>query len=139
MEHINWLAYAAAVVVQVVVGYVWFLPGVMGNYWAKANGKTFEEMTPQNAGMTYGLTILLTLLFTFFLLINVTGPGQEADKFGTFQHGIGHGVFLTLLVVTPIFGTVTLFEKRGLSWLIVHGGYWFLRIALAGGILSMWR
>jgi hypothetical protein len=136
---INWLAYAVAVVAQIVIGFLWFHPSVMGKTWAKANGITIEDMKPSNPGMTYGLTILYTLIFTFWLLINVTGPGQEDIQYHTFKHGLGHAALLTGFVILPVIGTPGLFEKKSKAWVFVHVGYWFLRMAVAQGILSMWR
>ena len=141
--NINWLAFAVAVVAQMVVGYLWFHPSVMGKVWAKANGIDIKDMKPKNAGVTYGITILLTLFFTMWLTINVTGPGQDVapdgHSFHTFQHGLGHAILITFFIMIPVFGTPALFEKRGWGWFIVHVGYWFLRMAVAFGILSAWR
>jgi len=135
----NWIAYAVAVVAQMIIGYIWFHPAVMGKRWAKANGINIEDMKIANPGMTYGLTILYTLIFTFWLAINVTGPGQEDMKYHTFQHGIAHATLLTIMVILPVIGTPGLFEKKGFGWTMIHVGYWFLRMAVAQGILSLWR
>jgi len=139
----NWTAYAVAVVAQLIIGYIWFHPSVMGKMWAKANNSDYETMKPDKPGMMYGLNLVFTLLFTVFLMINVTGPGQDTapdgHSFHTFQHGFAHAVILTIMIIIPIFGTPAVFEKRGMNWVIVHVGYWFLRLAVAGGILSMWR
>jgi hypothetical protein len=136
---INWIAYAVAVVAQMVIGFLWFHPAVMGKMWARANGVTVEEMKPTNPGLTYGLTILYTLVFTFWLAINVTGPGQEDLKYHTFQHGIAHATFLTIMVIIPVIGTPALYEKKKFGWMVVQVGYWFIRMAVAQGILSLWR
>lgn len=135
----NWIAYAIAVVSQMVIGFVWFHPAVMGKMWAKACGVTVEDMKPSNPGLTYGLTILYTLIFTFWLMINVTGPGQEDVKFHTFQHGLSHAALLTVMVIIPVIGTPAVFEKKGLNYMIVQCGYWFFRMAVAQGVLSLMR
>jgi hypothetical protein len=69
----------------------------------------------------------------------VTGPGQEDVKFHTFQHGVAHAILLSIMVMLPVFGTPALYEKRSWSWTLCHVGYWFVRMAVAGGILSLWR
>ncbi|MFN0032700.1 MAG: DUF1761 domain-containing protein [Flavobacteriales bacterium] len=143
MENANWIAYAVAVVAQMVIGFLWFHPSVMGKMWAKAIGTTVEGLKPKNPGMVYGLTILYTLLFTFFLMTNVTGPGQDVapdgHSYATFQHGLAHAVALTLMVILPVLGTPALFEGKSKGWMIVQVGYWFVRMAVALGILSAWR
>lgn len=141
--HTNWAAFAAAVVAQMGIGYIWFHPKVMGAMWAKALGISIEEMKPKNPGMVYGLTTLYTLLFTLFLLLNVTGPGQDVAPDGhsyhTFQHGIGHAILLTTLVIIPVLGSPALYEGKKKEWMIVQTGYWLLRLIVAAGIISMWR
>lgn len=141
--NMNWLAYFSAVIAQMLIGYIWFHPKVMGTYWAKANGLDFESLRPTHLHRAMLFTLLYTLLFTFFLKINVTGPGQDIAPDGhsyiTFQHGLVHACILTLMVIVPVFGTPAQYEKRNWNWAICHVGYWFLRMAVACGILSMWR
>ncbi len=141
--HINWAAYGLAVVAQIIIGYIWFHPSVMGKMWAKANGIEIKDIMPKNPGMAYGLSILLTLFFTMFMVTNVTGPGQDTAPDGhsyhTFQHGIAHAIVMTLMIIVPIFGTLALFTKKNWAWFIVQTGYWFLRMFVAFGILSAWR
>ena len=141
--HFNWLAIAVAVVAQMVIGYIWFHPSVMGKMWADANGKTVEEMKPKNPGMVYGIAILYTIFFTMFLVQNVTGPdqdtGPDGHSFHTFQHGVFHAIILAILVFLPVLGTPSLFEGKPKGWLIVQLGYWLIRASVAAGILSLWR
>ncbi len=140
---VNWLAFAAAVVAQIVIGFVWFHPSVMGSVYAKARGITVDELKPKNPGLTYGLTILMTIFFTMFLMANVTGPGQDTAPDGhsyhTFGHGLVHAMIFLFMVLIPVFGTPALFENKGRNWFLIHIGYWGLRAVAAFGILSMWR
>ena len=137
--HFNWIAYAVAVIAQMIIGYLWFHPAVMGQKWAAANNTTLDEMKPKNPGMVYGLTMLFTLLNTLFLMVNVTGPGQEDMQFHTFKHGVFHAIVLAITVLLPVLGTPALHEGKSKNWIIVQVGYWFVRYAVAMGILSLWR
>lgn len=137
--NLNWAAYAVAVVAQTIIGYLWFHPAVMGKMWAEANGRTIDEMKPKNPGMVYGLTMLYTLLNTMFLMINVTGFGQEDVQFHTIKHGLFHAVVFAVLVILPVLGTPSLHEGKPKGWMIVQMGYWFVRLSVAMGILSWWR
>jgi len=140
---VNWAAFAVAVVAQMIFGYIWFHPGVMGKKYAKALGVDIQTMKPKNPGVTYGLTFLLTIFFTLFLMTNVTGPGQQVAPDGhsyvTIQHGLVHAVIFTLMVLVPVFAAPAMFEKRGWAWYMVHIGYWALRAVIAFSILSAWR
>lgn len=139
----NWLAFAAAVVAQIVIAYLWFHPSVMGKIYAKSRGITVDELAPKNPAVTYGVTILLTLLYTLFIASWVTGPGQDiapdGHSYHTFQHGLVHAIVFLLMVLAPVLGTPAMFEKRGWNWVFVQLGYWFVRTIAAAGILSMWR
>jgi cobalamin biosynthesis protein CobD/CbiB len=137
--HINWLAYAAAVIAQMVIGYLWFHPAVMGKKWASVLGKDTEELKPKNPGMVYGLTLLFTLLNTMFLLVNVTGFGQEDIQFHTIKHGLFHAIIFFMMVIVPVLGTPALHEEKKGQWYIIQFGYWFVRLAVAFAILSAWR
>ncbi|MBK7691030.1 MAG: DUF1761 domain-containing protein [Bacteroidetes bacterium] len=137
--HFNWIAYAVAVVAQMMIGYIWFHPAVMGKMWAKVRGIPVEEIRPKNPGLVYGLTVVYTLFITMFFMLNVTGFGQEDVKFHTIQHGLFHAVGFGMMVILPLLGTPTLFEGRPKEWMIVQGGYWFVRAAVAMSILSFWR
>ncbi len=140
---INWLAFAAAVVAQIAAGFIWFHPSVMGTIYAKSLGVSVDDMKPKNAAMTYGLTILMTILYTLFLTLNVTGPGQDHDDTGhsfiTFQHGLAHGLIFTMMVIIPLLGTPALYENKNRNWFLTQLGYWFVRTSIAFGIISMWR
>jgi hypothetical protein len=136
---LNWMAYVAAVIAQLVIGFIWFHPAVLGKMWARSINMPIEEMKPARPAVTYGLTILYTLIFTFWLAVNVTGFGQEPERYHTFQHGLAHATLLTIMVITPVLGTPALYENKKASWMFVQVGYWFVRMAVAQGILSLWR
>lgn len=137
--HFNWIAYVVAVFAQMMIGYLWFHPAVMGKKWAEANGKSIEDMKPKNPGMVYGFTFLFTMLNTLFLMTNVVGPGQEDIQFHRIKHGLFHALLFVLLVALPIIATPALHEGKTKSWIFVQVAYWFVRISVAMAILSVWR
>jgi hypothetical protein len=141
--HFNWAAYAVAVVAQMIVGYIWYNPAVMGKMWAQTNGIDEKDMQPKNMGMAVGLSVVLTLLFTMWLMINVTGPGQDTAPDGhsyhTFMHGFAHAVILSIMIMIPVYGMPAIYERRGMKWFLIHVGHWFLRMVVGAGILSAWR
>lgn len=137
--HLNWAAYAVAVVAQMVIGYLWFHPAVMGKMWAQANGKSIEEMKPKNPGLVYGVTMLYTLLNTLFLMVQVVGPGQEDVQYHTVKHGLFHALLFSAMVILPVLGTPALHEGKSRNWMLVQFSYWFVRVSVAMAILSMWR
>lgn len=137
--HVNWIAVVVAALVPMIVGAVWYHPKVLGGIWMKANGFTEEDLRGGNPAVMYGSALVLAFLLAFFMMINVTGFGQEDPKFHTFQHGVAHATMLTLLVILPVMGTNAIFEKRKLNGLLVNVGYWWVALAIGMGILSAWR
>lgn len=140
--HFNWVANIVAAIIPMVVGFIYYHPKVAGGAWMKANGFSLENMKPPKP-VLYGLALFLSFLLAGFLAINVTGPGQDHAPDGhsyiTFQHGMVHGIILTLTVVTPILGTLAIFENRGLKWAVVNIGYWLITLMAMAGTLSAWR
>jgi hypothetical protein len=134
----NWAAIIVASLIPLITGF-YYHPKVMGTFWLKSNGFDPEQMRGGNMGLVFGLTYVLSFMITLFLHANVTGPGQEAAQFGTFHHGVIHGTIITILVVFPILGIISLFEKRGWNWVLVHALYWWLTLSISAGILSAWR
>ena len=55
-------------------------------------------------------------------LLQVTDP-KDGHSYATFGHGVVHGMIISLLVILPVFVTMTIFEKRSWSWAFVNWGY----------------
>ena len=141
--HLNWLAIAIAALMPMIVGFIYYHPKAAGGAWMRANGFTLESLGTGPKPMLYGVALGLSFLLSLWVAINVTGPGQDTapdgHSYATFGHGAAHAVFNTILLLLPILGTLSIFEKRGWSWVFVNLGYWVVTLALMGGILSAWR
>ncbi len=140
---LNFLAIAVAALVPLIVGLVYFHPAVLGGPWMRVNGFTLESIGKGPNPILYVVALGLSFLLSMFVCINVTGPGQDAapdgHSYATFGHGTVHGVMISLLVLLPVLGTMSIFEKRGWGWVFTNLGYWMLTLAIMGGILSAWR
>lgn len=137
--HVNWPAVVVAALIPMITGMIWYHPKVMGGIWMKANGFTEEDLRGGNPAVMYGGALVLAFMLALFLMLNVTGFGQEDPKYHTFQHGVAHATLLTLLVLLPVMGTNAIFEKRSRTGLLVNLGYWWVTLSIAMGILSAWR
>lgn len=140
---INFLMVTLSAFVPMIVGFVYYHPQVLGGPWMRANGFTMESIGNGPKPILYAVSLGLSFLLSLFVCINVTGPGQDVAPDGhsyvTFQHGVVHGIMLTILVVLPILGTMSIFEKRGWGWVFTNLGYWLVTLCVMGGILSAWR
>lgn len=139
----NWLAIVVATFVPMIVGFLYYNPKVLGGAWMRANGFSMDSMKNPPKPVMYVVALLLSFLLAFWMRINVTAPGQQTAPDGhsyvTFQHGIAHGIFITVTVLLPVLGTLSIFERRGWNWVFVNLGYWVITLSIMGGILSAWR
>ncbi len=143
MEDINFAAVAVAALVPMIIGFAYFHPAVLGGAWMKANGFTPESVGKGPNPILYVVALGLSFLLSMWMCGNVTGPGQSTTPDGhsyvTFGHGVVHGVINSIMVLLPVLGTLSIFEKRGWNWVFVNLGYWIVTLAVMGGILSAWR
>lgn len=147
--HINFFSLIVATLVPMIMGFVYYHPKVLGGIWMKANGFTLESIGTGPKPVLYLLALGASFLLAFFVWANVTGGGgvdqlqvtdpKDGHSYVTFGHGVVHGVIISLLVILPVFVTMTVFEKRSWSWTFVNWGYWAVTITLMAGILSAWR
>ncbi|MEZ4927778.1 MAG: DUF1761 domain-containing protein [Saprospiraceae bacterium] len=139
----NVAAVAVAAVIPMIVGFLYFNDSLFGKTWMRVNGFTKESLGGGPKPVLYLIALVLSFLLSAFLALNVTGPGQDVapdgHSYATFGHGIAHGIFITVLVVLPILGTLSIFEKRGWGWAFVNTGYWLVTLILMCGLLSAWR
>lgn len=142
MEQINWLAVAVAAIMPMIVGFLYYHPKAMGSAWMRVNGFSLDTLTPPKP-VLYLVALGLSFLLALRMAADVTGPGQQTAPDGhsyvTFQHGVAHGIINSLLILLPVLGTLSIFEKRGWTWVFVNLGYWVITLVLMCGILSAWR
>jgi hypothetical protein len=141
--HINWMAVLVSAIIPMVIGFIYYHPKVAGGAWMKANGFTLESVGTGPKPILFGVAFVLSVLLSMWLCGNVTGPGQltapDGHSYATFGHGAVHGLVISIMVLLPILGTQSIFEKRGWGWVFVNLGYWALTLMTMGGILSAWR
>lgn len=159
----NLLINLLAAIVPLFIGFIWYHKSIFGAAWMKTIGMDpDEEMTPPNP-LIFLWCFLLSFVISFVLtpivihqygvfsvLISEPGfnePGSEIAKFysdfmakygnnfRTFKHGSLHGGIMGLLFVTPILGTISLFEKKPFKYVLINGGYWVVSLAIMGGII----
>ncbi len=138
----NFIATGLAALIPMIVGFIYYHPKVMGGMWMDANGFKLETLKPPKP-VLYLVSLVLSVLLSLFIQQNVTGPGQDTAPDGhsyhTFSHGLVHGMVLSIMVVIPIFGTMSIFEQKSMKWFGVNVGYWIVTVSLMAGLLSAWR
>ena len=158
----NWIVLLLSALIPLALGFVWYNPKFgFGNAWMKSAGVTNEEVESGNMPLIFGLAFLFAFLAALMLhgivihqdaihslLFAVTDA--DVSKMGndflaavennhrTFGHGVLHGIFAGLLLVTPIMATNALFERKGFKYIAINCGYWIVALALMGGVICQY-
>ena len=119
-----------------VVGFIYYHKAVFGKAWMNSIGMTEEKAQQGNMALIFGLSFVMSLLLSFFLLNFNNSPGQEG-QFDTFGHGAAHGAILSVFLIIPIFVTNGLFEQKSWTNILLNCGYWIITLALMGGIVDV--
>lgn len=158
---INFIIIAAAALIPMVMGFLWYNPKLLGTVWMKETGLTEEKMKSANMPLIFGLCYL----FSFFLALalqgivihqwgvfSLVGGNPEAmtsgtaaalmaeygDHFRTFGHGVLHGALTGVFLVFPIFATNGMFERKSWKLIFINTSYWTITVSLMGGVICQW-
>ncbi len=134
------LSIALAVVVQFVLGALWYSPLFFGKWWMdimEATKLSKEEMQKmqKEMGPFYGLQILLTIIFTL-ALATLLGTLSNA---GFHPYSIAGLIWIGFIVPTQIAGVIwgNTKKKFWAKQIFVMTSYQLVGILLATLILSM--
>ncbi|GGG21536.1 hypothetical protein GCM10011344_22920 [Dokdonia pacifica] len=139
---INWIALLVAAASSLVVGFVWYGP-LFGKAWMKESGMTEEKVKEGNMALIFGLSFIFAcfLSFTMWAQVMIGGGGGEIhgqEPFLTFKHGAFHGTLMGLFVILPVLGTIALYERKSIKYVLIAAGYWTVTLAIMGGIINAW-
>ena len=140
---INWLALIVAAISTLVVGSIYYGP-LFGKMWQKEVGISDAELKAGNMLKIFGLSLIFAFVISFvlwFMVMTGGGPGEahgHGGNFMTFKHGAFHGALTGVFLVLPIIGTIALYERKSLRYVLLTVGYWTISMAVMGGIINVW-
>ncbi|GAA3512282.1 hypothetical protein GCM10022393_27530 [Aquimarina addita] len=159
----NFIVAAIAALIPMVLGFIWYNPKVFGSAWMKSCGFTTEDL--KRASMlkifilSYILSFFLATMVTILVIhqygffsslmsdpdllkegteINLYAQdfmAKYGTNFRTFRHGVFHGVLSGIFFVLPVLGTNALFERKGVTYILINVGYWTVCLGLMGGVI----
>lgn len=135
---INWLAVVVCVVVSMISGTIWYNPKTFFPIWWKGIGKTGEPGMAGNMGLTWGLTILSSLVQATLMAVMVNALGSATGG-PSLASGITTGFLLWLGFVAPTNLVNKLFAGHGLKVWAIEAGNHLVNFLLFGAILGVWR
>jgi hypothetical protein len=137
---INWLAVVVCVVVNMIVGFIWFSPRIFFTVWWKGIGKSESDVPGSGSmGMTWALTVLASFVEAVFMSLMVTAMGSMTPGGATLVSGATAGAVLWLGCVAPTSLVNKLFAGHGLKIWAIEAGNHLVTFVLFGAILGAWR
>lgn len=157
----NFYMYFVAALIPMIVGSVYYNPKTIGGVWMKVNNFTDESLQGANMAVIFIMAYVFSILLAFFLsgmvihqsaigslfaedMANPDSQGYQdfvslmsvyGERHRSFGHGAFHGGITAIFFVLPIVGIISLFERRGWKYILIHVGYWFITLVLMGGFL----
>jgi hypothetical protein len=134
---VNWWAILVAVVVNMIVGFIWYSPALFAKPWAKLTGRKMDEMGDGNQG--YVLTTLGSLVQAFILTYFVAYAIYFYPSKSETSVGLMTAFLAWLGFVAVPQGVNTIFEGRRKKLWAINTGYFLVVLLINGVILANWR
>ena len=162
---INFLIFALAALIPLIMGFIWYGPLLFQNAWMKQLGFTEESLKGGNMALIFILCYVFSFLMAFFLqfiVIHQTGVysslmesgatelsgdaltyfndfmAKYGTNYRTFKHGALHGTLSGIFFILPVLATQAMFERKTVKYVAINAGYWIVTLALMGGIICQW-
>ncbi|QOT22511.1 DUF1761 domain-containing protein [Paenarthrobacter sp. YJN-D] len=132
ISQINWLAVLLAFVSSMVIGFVWYMPAVLGRRWMQAIGKTEDDLKNIDGGAGIWVPMMLAAAVTSILLAILL----SALDINTFWAG---AVFALVIAVVFRAGGHVIhngFAGRPSTVTVIDSGHDILAMTVAGAIIG---
>ena len=130
---INWIAVIAAVIVQQIIGFLWY-GALFQEPWMNAVGLTMTDIEtasmPMSMGVSFAASIGAAILLS--LLLSAT------DQWGL-TNGLKWAFLLWLLLVLPIHAETNVWAQRGWLPILIDGSEALAALLAAGAVIGMRR
>lgn len=130
--HLNYVSLLVSALVQFVLGWIWYGMVFKKSWTALVSFK--EGSKGLNPAFAMACSFVANLILSFalaYVVLLVSKPD--------FMSGASLGIVCWLgFMAAPLF-TQHIFERRPANLFAINAAYWMLAMALAGGILAVWR
>ncbi|QHK19823.1 DUF1761 family protein [Pseudarthrobacter psychrotolerans] len=132
ISQINWFAVALAFISSMAIGFVWYMPAVLGKRWMAAIGKTEEDLKNIGGGAGIWVPMMVAAALTAVLLAVLI------SKLGLDSALAGGWFALVLALVFRAGGHVIHngFAGRPTAVTLIDSGHDLLAITVAGAIIG---
>ncbi|HJW00542.1 MAG TPA: DUF1761 domain-containing protein [Arthrobacter sp.] len=132
ISQINWLAVLLAFVASMVIGFVWYLPAVLGNRWMTAIGKTEEDLKNISGGAGIWVPMMVAAALTAILLAVLI---SKLDL----DNALAGGFFALVLALVFRAGGHAIhngFAGRSAAVTLIDSGHDLVAMTVAGAIIG---
>jgi len=131
---INYWAVLGATVASMVVGWVWYSPGVFGKAWGKAVGKRMEDIKKSDANKG-----LLSMVFVSLITAYVLAHFVNYTHVTTTMSAIKLAGKLWLGFIATVTSGAVFFEGKPWKWWFIMNGFQLVNLAVMASILAVWK
>lgn len=132
VSQINWLGVLLVFIASLAVGFVWYLPPVLGTRWMAAIGKTEEDLKNINGGAGLWLPMLLASALTAVLLAGLMAALGLDSALGGAVFGLAVGLVFRAGGHVIHNG----FAGRSAAVTLIDAGHDLVAMGLAGAIIG---
>jgi len=132
-SHINYLAFAVAVVVYFMIGGLWF-SALFGKAWIALTGLKMTEDSKKNVGKIFGITFLINIVICFGVacMAYLVNPG---GAIACIKLGVVLGVCFMAAPCTMNY----MYAQRPFKLTMIDACYHVVSILAVTVLLGMWR
>ena len=125
---VNWLGVILAGFIFFAIGGVWYGP-LFGERWQRASGITEEVARASNLPLVFIATFILELIAALGIALVV---GDDASPI----NGLLTGLLLNLLLVLPVLGVLSVFERKSWDLWWLNAGYNLIGFMGMGAVIG---
>jgi hypothetical protein len=132
ISQLNWLAVLLAFISSMVIGFVWYMPAVLGRRWMAAIGKTEEDLKNISGGAGIWVPMMVAAALTAVLLAVLI------SKLGL-DNAVAGGWFALVLALVFRAGGHLIhngFAGRPAAVTLIDSGHDLLAMTVAGAIIG---
>lgn len=139
LDDVNWAAVGASLVAAFAIGLVWFLPSVLGSFWARQVARYTdipEDEITSGASQASPLAKWLVGIAVSAVVMALTTDAVGADSAG---EGVVLGLMLGVGLGVTLNSWPPIFARMPWQWWLVNSGAFLLMLVTMGAILGAWR
>src|SRR5579884_480335 len=128
----NLVAIVAAIIVNMVLGALWYSPVLFAKPWMKLSGVSMDKINKNSANAGYFISFLGSLIMAFVLSYFISLTGMKS-----LSSGIQIGFWAGLAFIAATMVSDYMFAGRPMKLFYINLGYRWLGLILMGAVIGI--